>query len=285
MTNQETHLDRLTVASIIRDARARTYRTAKDFWEQHEDALNTSYPHYSAIESGKKFPEIKLLISIAKILKMDLRLACHIWTREQMPTPETKSFFEPIPGFETKGIPSAFKNNLDQFYVFTEAQLPALEGNPALWETLSFITAFSPSSQLTEQDISNSLQVNPKEISDAVEWLRNEGLVYAEKGALKTKRLFYHLPNTPDFKKLRDQNFQRANQWILKNITSESIAKKTAFRTVYMRRVTEKQAEEITEKIDNLIGHLGNLDELGSDLYSLTVGFAPRSSFKKKKTS
>ena len=141
--------------------------------------------------------------------------------------------------------------------------------------------AFTKSRPPTTNDIALSLQLRLPDVERAAEWLRNEGLIYSEDGKLRSRRKFYHLPNIPEFKEVRDQNFKNATQLVLEKISSENLSDKTAYRTTFMRRLTPKQAIEISEKIDELIGHLGNFDELGNDFYALCVGFAPRASFEK----
>ncbi|NBV43304.1 XRE family transcriptional regulator, partial [bacterium] len=64
---------KFAISEIIREARQRKYKTAKDFWSENEEALKASYTHYAAIETGTKLPDIELAISAAKILKIDLR--------------------------------------------------------------------------------------------------------------------------------------------------------------------------------------------------------------------
>lgn len=267
-------------ANIIRDARQRKYRTAKEYWEEHEAVLKTSYPHYSAIESGTKFPDIQLTIAIAKTLKIDLRLICHVWAKDQMPDAEAKAFFDPVPGSELQGMPSTVKMDLDEYYVFTEKQISALQSKQCLWDVLMLIMSFTDSTPPTESQIAKVMQIDPDEVSDAVEWLRNEGLVVSDRGHLKSRRKFFHLPNTEAFKEIRDLNFQRANRDLISKITAEQLACKEAARTTFTRRITRVQAQEITKRIDALIGHFGNLDNFGNELYSMTIGFGPRLKFQ-----
>ncbi|MEK7690628.1 MAG: helix-turn-helix transcriptional regulator [Bdellovibrionota bacterium] len=131
-----------TLSRLIREARERKYKTAKQFWEEHEDVLKVSYPHYSTVETGKSHPDINLAISISNILKLDLRTVCHLWAKDQMPNAQTKGFFDPVPGLDVSGITTRFKDSLDEFYVFTEKQTEAFNEHPFLWDVLSFIMAF-----------------------------------------------------------------------------------------------------------------------------------------------
>ncbi len=270
------------IHTIIRDARGRSYRTAKEFWSGHEVQLSVSYPHYAAVEAGKKFPDIRLALQVGKLLKMDLKLVCHVWARDQMPDAKTQAFFEPIPGVEVKGIPSSIKYDLDNFYIFNETQLPGLTQIEGCWDVLMLIMGFSESTPPTEADIAKAFNVPLEGVRKAVEWLRNENIVVSEDGKLRTRKKFFHLPNTPEFKALRDSNFRRNGELLLSGITPEQLGAKTAYRTTYMRRITEKQAVEVSEHIDALIGHLANLDNHGTDLYALTIGFGVRASLKKQ---
>ena len=48
-----------------------------------------------------------------------------------------------------------------------------------------------------------------------------------------------------------------------------------------MRRITKKQAVEISDKIAQLIGHFGNMDGTGVDFYALTIAFGSRAQIVK----
>lgn len=270
------------IHSLVRDSRQRKYKTAKEYWEEHQDALRVSYPHYSAVEAGTKFPDIQLAIAIAKTLKIELKLICHVWAKDQMPDAESRAFFDPIPGAESQGIPTTARMQLDEFYVFTEKQIPLFREMPSLWEVLMAILAFSDSNPLTEATIVENFGIDAKQVRSAVEWLRNEGLVYAEGGKIKARRRFYHLPNTPDFKAIRDQNFKNASADIIKKLRAEDLSSKEAYRTTFTRRITRKQAAEICEHVDNLIGHLGNMPDLGNELFSMAIAFGPRAKVQAK---
>jgi biotin operon repressor/DNA-binding XRE family transcriptional regulator len=272
------------VSQLVREGRQRKYKTAKDYWQENQETLRVSYPHYSSIEAGTKFPDIQLAVAIAKTLKLDLRLICHVWAKDQMPDAETSAYFDPVPGTENKGIPTAMHPCLDEFYVFTEQQIPALLANSSIWEILVFVMAFTDSTPPTELQIGQALGVERKSVTEAIEWLRNEGLLFSDKGVLRARRKYFHLPNTPPFRKIRDNNFVRISKDLAAKITSEQLAAKTAYRTTFMRRLTEVQAIEISQHIDGLVGHLGNMDNHGQEFYALTVGFGPRTHFNPRKS-
>lgn len=273
----------LSTAGIIRGARMRKYRTAKDFWTEHQKEIEVSYPHYSSIENGNKFPDIKLTIRIAEILKINLKLACHVWARDQMPDPATRAFFEPLAGAEIRGVPAAHHHDLDNFYILTENQIPDLKAMPYAWDVLMLIMAFSESTPVSETEILNALECSPEELKRSIEWLRNEGMVISKNGKYMTKRRFFHIPNTEPFKALRDNNFYRTSQNLLNTITTEQLVSRTAFRITYMRRITAQQAVQIAEHIDSLIGHFGNMDDLGTELYALTIAFGVRATVRAQK--
>lgn len=276
-----------TIHSMIRESRQRKYKTAKEFWDSHQAELKVSYPHYSAVEKGTKFPDINLTIAIAKSLKLELKPICHLWAKDQMPDAQTCSFFEPIPGLEAQGLPTTVKMQLDEYYVFTEKQLPAFKEIPVLWEVLMFIMAFWDTTTVNEDKISKSMSVELKNVKRAVEWLRNEGLVYSENGNLKARRSFYHLPNTPQFKAVRDMNFRNAAEDILNKMNPSDLLNKEAYRTTFTRQLTRVQAQELCRHLDLIVGHMGNMADVGSELFSLTIAFGPRAkiNLKKKESS
>jgi hypothetical protein len=270
-------------SEVIREARQRKYKTAKEFWAEHEDTLKVSYPHYASIETGSKLADIDLTICISKILKIDLRLICHLWAKDHMPDAETKAFFEPVPGRELQGFPSSITAQLDEFFVFTEGHIPFFEKHPAAWDVLSFIMSFGPVTPPTEKQIAECLGLELKEVHAITEWLRNESLVVSEGGKLKTRRKYFHLPNTDSFKFIRDRNFSRASQDLLNKITPDELKAKEAYRTTYIRRVTKVQAQEISRHIDDLIGHFGNMPDMGQEYYALTIALGSRAKFAPRK--
>ena len=270
---------RPVTAIIIQEHRLRNYKTAKEFWTKHQATLKVSYPHYSNIETGMKLPDIELAITIAKLLKIEVRHICHAWAKDNMPGPETKAFFEPIPGREEQGVPSSVKTHLDDYFIFTEKHLPFLTAHAKAWEVMSFILAFAEGPCPTEKQITKVLGIDAKTLSPIIEWLRNEGLVISEGGKLLTKVKFFHLPNTEPFRKLRNTNFATASQEVLQKLTAKKIRSKEAYRTVFSRRLTSTQATEISEHIDNLVGHLGNIPDKGENYYSLAIAFGDRATF------
>lgn len=268
-----------STSKIIRRSRARKYLTAKEFWEENQNQLKVSYPHYWTVERGKKLPDINLAIRIAKILKIDLKLICHVWAKDQMPDNETKAFFEPRAGTEVKGVPTSVTFDLDNYYVFNDAQAAILKEKRHLWEILLFIMAFSTNPQSISQ-IARALDIEKNQVENCVEWLRNESLVVAEEGKLKTKRPYFHLPNTKAFKEIRDYNFHRVSENLLKLITPEQLQEKTAYRTSFMRRLSKKQAIHISQQIDQIIAQLGDMDVHGNQFYNLAVIFGPRAAIE-----
>lgn len=271
-------------SNLIRESRERNYKTAKEFWQEHHDVLKVSYPHYASVEAGTKFPDIELAVAIAKTLKLDLKLVCHAWAKDQMPSPETKAFFEPTPGKEIQGVPTTLKIPIDDYYVFTERQIPALKANPKIWDILSFIMAFDHYAKPTEKDIAKILGYSSADVKTALEWLRNEGLVTSEGGKLSAPRRYHHLPNTIAFKETRDSNYLYFSQDVVKKLNAVDLMNKEAYRTTFLRRITRKQAEQICERIDDLVAQLGNMQDVGSEYYALTIAFGSRAKWNKGET-
>lgn len=265
-----------TIHKVIRDHRQAKYRKAKEFWTKFQSELGVTYPHYSAIETGAKFPDIKLAIAIAAGLEIDRKFICHLWARDQMPDERSRSYFEPMPGLEKQGVPATSSIELDEFYIFSDKQIPALEENPRIWDILLFINASTGPALSDERTIAKILKVDLKIVSESVEWLRNEGLVLSEGGKLKTSRAYFHLPNTAAFKRVRDRNFELRAQDIVQKLSVEDLASKEAYRTTFSRRLTREQAKQFSSQIDDLIAFIGNSSDEGGEFYSLIVGMASR---------
>ncbi len=200
-----------------------------------------------------------------------------------MPTAETQAFFEPFIGKEAQGVPMTLKTPIDELYVFSERQISALLKTPAIWDVLSLIMAFTTSNiQIDDRKITETLRISQKEVLIALEWLRNEGLVTTHSGVLKAKRDYYHLPNTDEFKPVRDSNFRHVSEDIINKLSMDDLKSKEAYRTTFLRRLNRKQARELCDSIDQIVATLGNFDDRGTEYYGLTVAFGPRAKLSEK---
>lgn len=263
------------LSKLIVDTRMRNYTTAKEFWNQNQKELGISYSHYVAIETGNRFPDINSVLSISNILKINLRTVCHLWAKVQMPSAETKSYFEPIPGSSFVGFPQNIQPSLDEYYVFTERQITPLETYPEIWDSLMYLMGFSSVRRIPPQEIAKALKQEVHVIEKALDWLKNENLVAESEGLYRTRRKYFHIPNTEPFTRLRSKNFNRISNQIAQNLTFDRLSNGTASRSTFIRRMTAQQAKEVCKHIDSLNGHIGNLDDHGNELYALSVGLGP----------
>ncbi len=260
-------------ADLIGDARAQKFKSASGFWEEHKDELAVSYAQYAAVESSKRLPDIELALRIARILGIEERLICHSWAKDQMPTPEARSYFEPAPGTERKGEPLYSRaGQIDNYYVLQENQIKAFRENPRLWEVASVISVFSEKADVTEKDVARLTGIPFAQVQEMVEWLRNENFVIAQKGILKRKRKYFHIPNLEEFRPLRDQNFLQGSQSLVRAIRSEDLADKRAYRVTLMRRFTDAQAHQAVTELDGIVAKLMNMPEDGKDAFVATIG-------------
>jgi len=267
---------RTTVSTFLKSARLRLYRTTREFWETHEDRLGVSYPHYSAVESGSKFPDIKLAVIAGELLKVDLKLLCHIWARDQMPDARTKGFFEP--GSEVSEVSHVGKMTatLDDFYVFNDAQQPFLMKNEFVWDVSSLINSYSGYLDPTKEEIAEKLNLTEAQVDLALEWLIEQKVIFKTNNSYKATRRFFHIPNSEAYKLFRDRNFSRVSKEIIPKMTQEQFTEKTAFRGIALRRMTPAQASLVVEQIHNLLGMFSNLEDHGDELYAMTLALGPR---------
>jgi transcriptional regulator with XRE-family HTH domain len=275
---------RTTVSTFLKSARLRLYRTTREFWETHEDRLGVSYPHYSAVESGSKFPDIKLAINAGELLKVDLKLLCNIWARDQMPDARTKGFFEP--GSEVAEVSHVGKMNatLDDFYVFNDAQQPFLMKNEFVWDVSCLINSYSGFLDPTKEEIAEKLELTPAQVDIALDWLLEQKVVFKVKNAYKAARRFFHIPNSEAYKTFRDRNFFRFSKEIIPKMTQEQFTEKTAFRGSALRRMTPAQASLVVEQINNLLGMFSNFEDHGDELYVMTLALGPRLKLRRATT-
>ncbi len=275
---------RTTVSTFLKSARLRLYRTTREFWETHEDRLGVSYPHYSAVESGSKFPDIKLAINAGELLKVDLKLLCHIWARDQMPDARTKGFFEP--GSEVAEVSHVGKMNatLDDFYVFNDAQQPFLMKNEFVWDVSCLINSYSGFLDPTKEEIAEKLELTPAQVDLALDWLLEQKVIFKVKNAYKAARRFFHIPNSEAYKTFRDRNFFRFSKEIIPKMTQEQFTEKTAFRGSALRRMTPAQASLVVEQINNLLGMFSNFEDHGDELYVMTLALGPRLKLRRTTT-
>jgi len=271
------------IASFIKNGRTRLYKTAREFWENHREYLDVSYPHYSAVEAGAKFPEVKLAIRIAEKLKLDLKLTCHIWARDQMPDAKTMSFFEPTLGSGDKSFLKGIGPNLDEFYIFSERQLPDLIAQEFIWDVHVVINSYTGYLEVTREEVRDSLKLSDKEIDHALKWLEEEHCIRKTKsGGWKSTQKHFHLPNTAPFIPLRNKNFFRTNKAVIPQLTPEILTAKTGARSTIQRRLTAAQAAAVVEQINYLVGMMSNLEDHGDEVYALSFAIGPRLKVQRK---
>jgi hypothetical protein len=268
--------DRYQICRLIRTARTAKFKSQKDFWNANQLPLKVSYPHYSAVENSKKFPDIRLVISVSKILGVDLRLACHTWARDQMPDSLTKSFFGPSIAEETFGGQSMSLVQIDDYYVFNTSQIPFMKAHPDTWKTLMFIASFERQTQLTRKIVRDSLGVESKEVDTIVSWLIEQGILIEKEKVLRCKTRWFHLPNNEDFKEVRDMNFRDTAIDLTQKIAVKDLVDKEACRVTVSRRLSRVQAQEIVAKLNEIVSYYGNLEDVGCEQYAMAVGFGAR---------
>lgn len=265
------------VAELIESARAQKYRTASSFWEEQLKRQGVSYSQYAAVESSKRHPDIELALKIAALLGIEERLICHAWAKDHMPTPNTRSYFEPAAGTERMGEPLYSQaGQIDDHYVIQESQIKKFLETPKLWEVASVISVYSLRADITEKDVARLTGIPLAEVEEMVEWLRNENLVIAQKGILKRKRKYFHIPNLEEFRAIRDQNFLHASQALLKIIRTQDLMDKKAYRVTLVRRLNEAQVKQTVAEIDRVVAKLMNLPEEGPDAFVCTIALGHR---------
>lgn len=267
------------LSSLIRRVREKSYKTARDFYNTQQN-LGISYSFYSAIETGKKTPDIDVVLTLASILGIDERTVCHLWAKDQMPNSRTKGYFEPTPGAEQSGDPIYEEMNIDDYYVLHETQIEKFLSVPYLWDLVSLISAFSNPSPLTLEDLSKMLNVAEEKLSLEVDWLKSQRIIIEENGLLTRTHPFMHIPNRKEFKKFRDANLLRTSNDLISSMEHESLLAKTSCRVTFMKNASVDQAKVIVKKIESLLGYYGSLREQGNSLYALTICFGQR--FKDK---
>ena len=265
------------VPGLIRRAREKIFKSAIQFYRSHEDEIGASYAHYSAVENGTKFPEIGLAVRLARILKIDLKLMCHAWARDQMPDTETRSFFGPTPSeVEDRTANKEQTIVLEDYYVMNEAQIPFLKAHPHAWVAINYVMAIGEIRKITEKDLAKAISVPAYEVKVIVNWMREQGILTLDGDRLHLKRRYMHLPNDEDFRVVREANFVNTAQALARTITPELIRTKQAYRTTFHRRVNKVQARDIVRRISELLAYAGDLEDDGDDFVALVLGFGPR---------
>ena len=165
---------------------------------------------------------------------------------------------------------------IDDHYVIQESQIKKFLETPKLWEVASVISVYSLRADITEKDVARLTGIPLAEVEEMVEWLRNENLVIAQKGILKRKRKYFHIPNLEEFRAIRDQNFLHASQALLKIIRTQDLMDKKAYRVTLVRRLNEAQVKQTVAEIDRVVAKLMNLPEEGPDAFVCTIALGHR---------
>jgi|GEM_PF-4382366 len=264
------------VSELIRSTRERKFSSQKEFWKSHEATLKVSYPHYSAVENSKKFPDIQLTIAVSKILGIDLKLATSLWARDQMPDAQTRSFFGPSLAEDSFGGQAVNALMLDDFYVFNASQVGFMMKHRVVWPMATYIASFARSDGVEKSKVMKVFGISSAEFEKYSAWLVEQGIARREGQVLRVDTAYLHLPNTADFKELRDKNFLEASQDVVAKITMEQLTKREAYRTTIHRRLTRRQAQDVHARLNEVVSYVGSLDDVGEECFVLALGLGAR---------
>ena len=267
----------MTIHEYIREARKLHYKSAKQCWQKIKAPF--SYEYYSNIERGTKFPNIEAVVFLCDALKLNKKKACFLWAMESMPDTETRNYFQWHEELAAGQLPMGPQVSFEDTFLVNERHRKLLESNPIYWEILSFF-AMHEDSYFQISELISKIDMPKKELIDALDKLVKHDLLLYKRKKYAHPATYMHIPNTPRFHKLRNNNFEYTSKQLLHTLDAESITKGLSFRTTANKKLIPSHVERIMRDIGLLYGDFVNLQSpLKKDEglpYTLCLMFAPR---------
>jgi len=252
---------------LVRVKRASNYRTAKDFYR--EKPLSCTYAYYSKVENGT-VPEIRIALEIIDKLGLNSRKALYAWTRDLMPSSETKSFFSEI---DDQPSLSSEQKSMDRSVVVNRMQARLLLKNPLYWELVIYISTYNGKKEFTAKDIAKEFGMKASEVEKHLAVLYDNGLLDKSNQGNYISKEWTFIPYDDEFKPLRNLNFKRAFEQFMKSEPTSQ------FRTTITCPLLPRHQKVIESKILALTNFIIDLSErestADSEAYSIGIFTSP----------
>jgi hypothetical protein len=255
-------------SEIVRNARTKKFKTAKDFFRQSN--LSCTYAYYSKVENGV-LPEIEIALEIISKLRLNQRRALFAWTRDHMPSRELKALFSEL-GDATPL--SAEQTDSSRSITVNRMQAKLLLEKPVYWEILVYYGTYFGKHIPTIRELSKVFSLSEKELTSALTEMYNFGLLDVNgQGGYVSKEWIY-IPYSLEYRELRDSNFKRAFDQFLRSKFEDR------FRTTVTCPLLPKHQKIIESKVLALSNEIIDLSEKekseGSIPYTIGIFSSPR---------
>lgn len=244
------------------------YYSARKFWSTNKEELSISYERYARIEKGE-LTTLKTAKELIKALHLDEYTALHAWMRSQLDDKTQRSYFSD---------PSKERDQIKNKLIISDQQKKIFEDCPFLYRIIVYLALFSNKKVITGKTLANDFNLTYKEAILIINRLQGCDLI-----DLRSERLIFTgwciIPDSQPYRNIRRKNFCS----MVKHHFDHDYSENSSIEKISIRRVKEKNVNELRDRINSLFRWWGNTDLEESDKgipYSFFVGGAGIESFK-----
>jgi len=239
------------LSQFLKKLRGHIDPVASRFFDQNRTKLGVSYSVFVHYENGTRLPSIEYLLRVAPLLSAKVSDLCHLWARAQMPTEETKTYFNLPDGTIRSQQPRVTHNDI---YRFSRSDINILKQEPRLFLIANFLAAFSDDKPISVSEVARLAGVAKPIAITALKKLTDLGVVFALKGNMyKSKYKDFEIPRDDDaFREVRDNNFKLIGGIVLKNFTTKKRNLGEAQRFTFTLRMTPEIQRLIQAKLSEI---------------------------------
>jgi hypothetical protein len=203
-------------SEIIRKAREKRFKTAKDYFTQMQP--DCTYSYYSEMERGDTVPRPALATQIIGQLGINEREGAFAWAYSSMPNEQFKQFFDLNP---TPVKTETFYNQ-DTTVFLNRRHVRKFECDITYYNVLAFINCMGMDGPVSVSAICSKFNLPRPRIIRTLSWLHEECLIdgNASEG-YKTEKDRLFLPRTKEFQPFK-HNLLR--HFLEQHLESEKIA-------------------------------------------------------------
>ncbi|MBY0470280.1 helix-turn-helix domain-containing protein [bacterium] len=262
--------------TYLKRKREAKYRSAREFCTKVR--LGISYPQYSRYEAGDQLPSLEQALEIFRILGIPVLEGILEWSRCQIQDSVSKEEIEKClervrlgdsPVASTAKKPSTAEKpagpgklslSLDDVIIFNHTHLEAFKAHPLLRDIFVYVNSYAPE-WITPEELANALEVTTSEVNMQAAVLQDMGVVVKKNGVYRASKNFFYFPDDKDFFEVRNLNFLRTAEYLMKKLTPEDLTIKQSFRGVVSRELSSQQMEKVVNRLNDILSEVVEFPE------------------------
>jgi hypothetical protein len=156
--------------------------------------------------------------------------------------------------------------------VFNRSHLRLFASDPLYRDIFTYINSFAPD-WIANEEIAEALGIEPARARSMIAQLADLGVIVCAAGRSRAAKRNFYYPDDLDFFALRNENFLRNAERVLKRLSHEELEGRRAYRGLITRELTAEQMDELVARADDLIRAVASLPESDRPerIYSLCV--------------